>query len=66
MNIARLSVVTALVLLAGCAQKGAQPTGTAAAPKPMATVNGQPLTTAQFELFSKAVAGKASSELNAA
>jgi peptidyl-prolyl cis-trans isomerase C len=66
MNIARLSVVTALVLLAGCAQKGAQSTGTAAAPKPVATVNGQPLTTAQFELFSKAVAGKASSELNAA
>ena len=65
MNILRLSVITALVVMAGCAQKGAQSTGAAAAPKPVATVNGQALTSAQFELFSKAVAGKPSAELNA-
>jgi hypothetical protein len=46
MNILRLSVITALALLAGCAQKGAQSTGGAAAPKPVATVNGQALTSA--------------------
>lgn len=66
LNIVRISVATALLLLAGCAQKGAQSTGSAAAPKPVATVNGQALTTTQFELFTKAIAGKTSSELNAA
>lgn len=65
MNILRLSLITALVVMAGCAQKGAQSTGGAAAPKPVATVNGQALTSAQFEVFSKAVSGKPSSELNA-
>jgi peptidyl-prolyl cis-trans isomerase C len=65
MNIFRISVVAALMALAGCAQKGSQSPGNAAAQKPIATVNGQALTVAQFELFTKAVAGKASTELNA-
>ena len=66
MNTVRLSFVTALLLLAACAQKSAQPAAGATTGKPVATVNGQALTTAQFELFSKAVSGKASTELNAA
>jgi peptidyl-prolyl cis-trans isomerase C len=66
MNILRVSAVAALVLIAGCAQKSGQTAGGAAAPKPVATVNGQPLTSAQFELFSKAVSGKASAELTPA
>ena len=36
MNIVRLSLVTAIALLAGCAQKGAHPTGNATTPKPVA------------------------------
>lgn len=65
MNIVRISVVAALVALAACAQKSAQaPAGNAAA-KPVATVNGQALTAAQFEMFTKAVAGKVPAELNA-
>jgi peptidyl-prolyl cis-trans isomerase C len=66
MNIFRLSVVAALVLMAGCAQKAGTSTGAAAAPKPVATVNGTPLTSAQFELFTKAVSGKTSAELTPA
>jgi peptidyl-prolyl cis-trans isomerase C len=65
MNIVRFSVATAFLVLAACAQKGAAPVGSAPPAKPLATVNGEPLTAAQFELFSKAVSGKASSELNA-
>ena len=66
MNIFKIAVVAALALAAGCAQKGNQPATGAAAPNPVATVNGQPLTRAQFELFTKAIAGKVPSELNAA
>jgi peptidyl-prolyl cis-trans isomerase C len=57
--------MTALVMLAACAQKTAQPTSGAGASKPVATVNGQALTPAQFEMFTKAVAGKVPAELNA-
>jgi peptidyl-prolyl cis-trans isomerase C len=66
MNISRLFAVAALAMLAACAQKGTPSSSGAAAPKPVATVNGQALTAAQFELFSKAVAGKASAELTPA
>ena len=74
MNIARLSVVGALVVLAGCNQQTTVPaTGAdaaavaaaAAAAKPIATVNGQTLTTSQFDFFTKSVAGKPPGELNA-
>ena len=66
MNIYRIPVVLMLGLLAACAQKGAQPTTGAAAPKTIATINGQSLTSAQFEMFTKAVAGKVPAELTAA
>jgi peptidyl-prolyl cis-trans isomerase C len=66
MNILRVTLVAALAVMAGCAQKGGQSAAGATAPKPVATVNGQALTTAQFELFSKAVSGKASAELTPA
>ena len=66
MNNFKLTVVAALALATGCALKGNQPATGAAAPKPVATVNGQSLTSAQFELFTKAIAGKVPSELNAA
>ena len=38
---AKLSVIGALVLFAACAQKSAQVSADATAPKPIATVNGQ-------------------------
>jgi peptidyl-prolyl cis-trans isomerase C len=65
MNILRLSMIGALVLMAGCAQKGEQAASGAATSKPLATVNGHPVTSAQFEFFTKSVAGKTSAELNA-
>jgi peptidyl-prolyl cis-trans isomerase C len=66
MNIYRIPLVVMLGLLAACAQKSGQPAAGAAVAKPMATVNGQPLTSAQFELFTKAVAGKVPAELTPA
>ena len=62
---AKLSVIGALVLFAACAPKSAQVSADATAPKPIATVNGQSVSAAQFEFFTKTVAGKPSSELNA-
>lgn len=57
--------MAALVVLAACAQKGTQAPAAANAPKPVATVNGDPLTSAEFEMFTKAVAGKVPAELTA-
>ena len=65
MNIARLSALCALALITGCAQKTDTAASTAAAPKPVATVNGQDVSASQFEFFTKSVAGKPSTELNA-
>ena len=65
MNISRFLVTAALVLVAGCAQKADQAASNTTL-KPVATVNGQALSSAQFELFVKTVAGKAASDLNAA
>ena len=65
MNIVRLPLICALVMLAGCAPKSDSTTGGAAAPKPVATVNGAAVSNAEFEFFSKSVAGKAATELTA-
>src|ERR1022692_4670524 len=64
MNIARFSIlIVTSAVLAACAQKGATSTGTATAPKPVATVNGEPISATQFDFFVKNIAGKAASEL---
>jgi len=65
MNILRFSMMAVLVAAAGCAQKGSDAGAGGAATKPVVTVNGQPLSSAQFEFFTKTVTGKPSSELNA-
>jgi len=65
MNIARISVMAVLVVLTACAQKGT-PAPAANAPKPVATVNGDAVTSSEFEMFTKAVAGKVPAELTAA
>ena len=58
MNILRLMAIGALTLFAACTPKGDQSAPGAAASKPVATVNGRPLTSAQFEFFVKTVTGK--------
>src|SRR4029077_784043 len=65
MNIRRISLMMALVTLTACSQKSAQAPTAGTAPKPVATVNGDSLTAAEFEMFTKAVAGKVPAELNA-
>jgi peptidyl-prolyl cis-trans isomerase C len=65
MNIPRLSVLGAALLLTACAQKSSQTTSADASAKPVATVNGQVLSSAQFDFFTKNVAGKRAAELNA-
>ena len=65
MNISRFLMVAMLLVAAGCAQKGSDAAGGATAAKPVATVNGQSLSNAQFEFFTKTVTGKPSAELNA-
>jgi len=57
--------MTALLALAACTQKPGQSATPSTAPKPVATVNSQPLTAAEFEMFTKAVAGKVPAELDA-
>src|SRR5260221_4030272 len=63
MNILRFSVFGMALLISACAQKSGPATGVDA--KPVATVNGQVLTGAQFDFFTKNVAGKQAAELNA-
>jgi len=53
------------LLLSACAQKSSQTPGADANSKPVATVNGRALTGGQFDFFTKNVAGKPASELNA-
>ncbi len=65
MNIFRVSVLGTALLLAACAQKPGQSTMADASAKPVATVNGQALSSAQFDFFIKNVAGKKAAELNA-
>ena len=65
MNILRFSVLGAALLVSACAQKSAPSTGADAAAKPVATVNGQVLSGAQFDFFTKNVTGKKAAELNA-
>jgi peptidyl-prolyl cis-trans isomerase C len=65
MNIVRFSVLGTALLLAACAQKPGQSTPADASAKPVATVNGQALSSAQFEFFTKNVAGKKAAELTA-
>ena len=63
MNIFRITVITALALTAGCTPKGNQATTGAAAPKPIATVNGRAISSAQFDFFVKTVTGKTTGDL---
>jgi peptidyl-prolyl cis-trans isomerase C len=63
MNISRIAAIGALVLLAACTPKGDQTAAGAAAPKPVASVNGKSLTGAQFDFFVKTVTGKPASAL---
>src|SRR5712671_633002 len=65
MNIFRFSVLGMALLLSACAQKSSQTPGADANSKPVATVNGRALTGGQFDFFTKNVAGKPASELNA-
>ncbi len=63
MNIFRIMAITALALLAGCAPKSDQTNGNAAAAKPVATVNGRAIASAQFDFFVKTVTGKPAADL---
>ena len=63
MNILRFPVLGMALLISACAPKSGSTTGPEA--KPVATVNGQALTSAQFDFFTKNVAGKRAAELNA-
>jgi peptidyl-prolyl cis-trans isomerase C len=65
MNIERIMLIGALVMMAACTPKGDQAAGGAAAQKPVATVNGKPLTSAQFDFFVKTVSGKPADALTA-
>jgi peptidyl-prolyl cis-trans isomerase C len=58
-------LIGALVMMAACTPKGDQAAGGAAAQKPVATVNGKPLTSAQFDFFVKTVSGKPADALTA-
>src|SRR5260221_13020400 len=62
MNILRFSVFGMALLISACAQKSGPATGVDA--KPVATVNGQVLTGAQLDFFTKNMAGKQAAELN--
>jgi hypothetical protein len=64
MNILRFSVLGTVLLLAACAQKSGQGTSANAGDAPVATVNGQALSSSQFDFFTKNVAGKKAAELN--
>jgi len=64
MNISRFSIVfLGAALLGACAPKGDQTAGAGAAPKPVATVNGEAISSSQFDFFVKNIAGKAATDL---
>jgi len=65
MNIFRFSALGIALLLAACAPKSSSTKSPDVDAKPVATVNGQALSSAQFDFFTKNVAGKRASELNA-
>src|SRR5258705_966628 len=65
MNIFRFSALGIALLLAACAPKSSSTKSPDAVAKPVATVNGQALSSGQFDFFTKNVAGKRASELNA-
>jgi peptidyl-prolyl cis-trans isomerase C len=64
MNIVRFSAIGALLLMAACAKQTGSSEPAPSAAKPVATVNGVPLSHELFEFFTKSVAGKPSAELN--
>jgi peptidyl-prolyl cis-trans isomerase C len=65
MKFVRLSVICTAALLAACSPKGSETTSADASSKPVATINGRVLSGAQFDFFTKNVAGKPAAELNA-
>src|SRR5258707_5360351 len=65
MNIFRFSALGIALLLAACAPKSSSTKSPDADAKPVATVNGQALSSGQFDYFTKNVTGKRASELNA-
>jgi peptidyl-prolyl cis-trans isomerase C len=70
MNIYKLFPLAAACLLVACAKNGAPAQNTTAAStnpadKPVATVNGSPISRAMFEYFVKNTAGKAADQLSA-
>ncbi len=62
MKIIKMIPLLAGVALLGCSQQAAQTSGDAAA-KPVATVNGTPISRGTYEFFVKSVSGKAAAEL---
>ena len=64
MNMFRMTVIAALALIAGCAPKGEEATTGTAALKPVATVNGHTISSAQFDFFVKTVTGKTVGDLS--
>jgi len=71
MKLSKIFPLAALVLLTACSQSGHAPTAstaTSAAPadKPVATVNGTPISRDMFEFYAKSTAGKPAAELTAA
>jgi peptidyl-prolyl cis-trans isomerase C len=63
MKVFTFAAIAALTLLAACTPKANQAPGNDAAAKTVATVNGKPLASVQFDFFSQTVAGKPPSEL---
>lgn len=63
MKISRIALPGALLLMAACNQQGDKTAAAPAAAKPVATVNGTPLSRDLYEFFVKSGSGKGSSEL---
>ncbi|HEX4023591.1 MAG TPA: peptidylprolyl isomerase [Steroidobacteraceae bacterium] len=73
MKLSKILPLAALVLLTACSKSGHAPTASTAstaapaatAEKPVATVNGTPISRDMFEFYAKSTAGKPASELSA-
>jgi peptidyl-prolyl cis-trans isomerase C len=65
MKISNLLPFAALALLAACSKGGPTANTTQPADKPVATVNGTPISRAMFEYYAKNTAGKPAAELTA-
>lgn len=63
MKMLRIALPCALLLLAACKQEGDKAAAAPAAAKPVATVNGAPLSRELYEFFVKSGSGKSSLEL---